>query len=94
MHRPNENLDAFCFVPAIACTSLDVAGRLPLRRIGAELTTRSRCGGAMYGAFSGLSGSGRMELNSHPVGGDAGLLPCLRALDYSPPRRLDTGISP
>ena len=41
-------------------------------------------GGALYGAFSGFLGQGRMELLD-PIGPDVWALPCWRALDHTPP---------
>jgi len=40
--------------------------------------------GAVYGGFSGMLGQGRME-RLQPLGDDVWLIPCLRALDHSPP---------
>jgi D-aminopeptidase len=44
----------------------------------------SDAGGVLYGGFSGFLGQGRMEM-LEPVGPDAWLLPCPRALDHTPP---------
>jgi D-aminopeptidase len=82
MERLNENhsglLHACDSVPA-----LDVAGRFHCDELGTELTVTD-AGGALYGAFSGFLGQGRMELMD-PVGGDVWTLPCPRALDHTPP---------
>ncbi len=82
MDRLNENhstlLHACDSVPA-----LDVAGRFQCDELGAELTVAD-AGGALYGAFSGFLGQGRMELMD-PIGGDVWTLPCPRALDHTPP---------
>ena len=61
----------------------DVAGRYRSAELDAELTIAD-AGGVLYGGFSGFLGQGRMELLT-PVGPDLWLLPCLRALDYTPP---------
>jgi hypothetical protein len=41
-------------------------------------------GGALYGAFSGFLGEGRMEF-MEPIAQDVWALPCWRALDHTPP---------
>jgi len=62
---------------------LDVAGRYRSGELNAELTV-VETGNALYGAFSGALGLGRMEL-LNPVGPDLWVLPCYRALDHTPP---------
>jgi D-aminopeptidase len=61
----------------------DVAGRYHCHELDAELTVTDR-GGVLYGGFSGFLGQSRMELLS-PLRNDVWLLPCLRALDHTPP---------
>lgn len=60
-----------------------VAGSYHCAELDASLTLVD-AGGALYGAFSGFLGQSRMELLA-PAGQDIWLLPCRRALDYSPP---------
>ncbi|HET8996945.1 MAG TPA: D-aminopeptidase [Acetobacteraceae bacterium] len=82
MLRPQDNqntvLQAWNGSP-----TLDVAGRYHCAELDAELTVAD-AGGALYGAFSGMLGRGRMELLD-PVGPDLWTLPCPRALDHTPP---------
>jgi len=59
------------------------AGRYRCSELDAELTVADS-GGALYGAFSGFLGQGRMEMLD-PVGPDIWTLPCYRALDHTPP---------
>ncbi|AQS87891.1 D-aminopeptidase [Neoasaia chiangmaiensis NBRC 101099] len=61
----------------------DVAGRYRCDELDAELTVIN-AGGSLYGGFSGMLGIGRME-RLQPLAEDLWLLPCLRALDHSPP---------
>jgi D-aminopeptidase len=82
MHRPRENQHAR-LAPCTGVARDDVAGRFRSDELDAELTCVNS-GGALYGAFSGRLGQGRMEL-LQPVGGDVWLLPCPRALDHTPP---------
>jgi len=82
MERPDENRSSLL----VRCPSpvrRDVAGRYRSAELEAELTVVD-AGGALYGAFSGFLGSGRMEL-LEPVGDDVWRLPCYRALDHTPP---------
>ena len=72
-----------CLQPLSAETKPDIAGRYHCAELDAELTVVN-AGGALYGGFSGLLGQGRMEL-LEPVGADHWMLPCPRALDWSPP---------
>jgi D-aminopeptidase len=60
-----------------------VAGSYRCAELDAVLTLVD-AGGALYGAFSGFLGQGRMELLAS-AGRDIWLLPCRRALDYAPP---------
>jgi D-aminopeptidase len=60
-----------------------VIGRYLCAELGAELTITGSSR-ALYGAFSGFLGQGRMELLD-PIAGDVWALPCPRALDHTPP---------
>lgn len=82
MERKLDNLSSR-LVPVSAGAGGDVAGRYRCGALGAELDIVD-AGGALYGAFSGFLGRGRMELLD-PVGADLWALPCPRALDHSPP---------
>lgn len=82
MARRGEN-QATTLVPAGGESPRDVAGLWRCDELDAELTI-AEAGGALYGAFSGFLGQGRMEL-LEPVGGDLLALPCHRALDHTPP---------
>lgn len=93
MDRPQENL----FVHLTPCQDTlgqdtlgqdtpgqgGFAGRFRCGELDAELTVAD-AGGALYGAFSGFLGQGRMELLEQ-VGADIWTLPCPRALDHTPP---------
>jgi D-aminopeptidase len=59
------------------------AGRYRCAELDADLTVAD-AGGALYGAFSGFLGEGRME-RLDPIGGGVWTLPCPRALDHTPP---------
>jgi D-aminopeptidase len=82
MDRTLDNLSSR-LVPVSAGTADDVAGRYRCEALGTELEIVD-AGGALYGAFAGFLGRGRMELLD-PVGPDLWALPCPRALDHSPP---------
>ncbi|WP_426958420.1 D-aminopeptidase [Muricoccus radiodurans] len=82
MDRPQENQSSL-LLPAEAAATPDVAGRYRCAELDAELTVAD-AGGALYGAFSGFLGQGRMEL-LETVGPDLWVLPCPRALDHTPP---------
>ena len=82
MQRPQENHNS-ALRPCPGQGRSDVAGRYRAAELGAELTV-IKTGGALYGAFSGFLGQGRMEL-LNPVGPDIWTLPCHRALDHTPP---------
>ncbi|WP_255568857.1 D-aminopeptidase [Roseomonas alba] len=69
--------------PADGSPRLDAEGRYRCAELDAELTIVD-AGGALYGAFSGFLGRGRMELLD-PIGTDLWALPCPRALDHTPP---------
>ena len=60
-----------------------IAGRYHCAELDAELTVVD-AGGALYGAFSGMLGQGRMELLDR-IGPTLWALPCPRALDHTPP---------
>ena len=49
-----------------------------------SILTLTDAGDVLYGGFSGMLGKGRME-RLLPFGDDVWLIPCLRALDHSPP---------
>ena len=86
MDRPQENhrtrLQPFA-APAPGAAMTGVAGRYRCEELDAGLEVAD-AGGALYGAFSGFLGQGRMELLD-PVGPDVWALPCPRALDHTPP---------
>ena len=82
MERPGENLRAF-LRPLGGPPAADLAGRYRCAELDAELTVAD-AGGALYGAFGGFLGQGRMELLD-PLGSDVWALPCPRALDHTPP---------
>jgi D-aminopeptidase len=82
MVRPRENLRAR-LVKLRDGPSPRVAGRYRCTELDAELTV-AESGGALYGAFSGFLGHGRMELLD-PIAADVWALPCPRALDHTPP---------
>jgi len=82
LERPVDNQHSL-LQPCVGATRLDVAGRYHCAELDAELTVVD-AGGALYGAFSGFLGPGRMELLD-PIGPDVWALPCPRALDHTPP---------
>ncbi len=82
MERPGDNL-ATRLLPCPGVPARDIAGRYRCEELGAELAV-SDAGGTLYGGFSGFLGQGRMEM-LEPVGPDVWFLPCLRALDHTPP---------
>ena len=82
MDHPFENQSSL-LRPCAGVPAADCAGRYRCAELGAELTVAD-AGGALYGAFSGFLGQGRMEL-LEPVGPDVWALPCPRALDHTPP---------
>ena len=82
MERTFENR-ASALLPLGTEVHGNVAGRYRCTELDAELTLAD-AGGALYGAFSGELGAGRMELLD-PVGSDVWALPCPRALDHTPP---------
>jgi D-aminopeptidase len=82
MERPAENQRSL-LESCGGGMRLDVAGRYRCAELDAELTVVD-AGGALYGAFSGFLGPGRMEV-LEPIGSDVWALPCPRALDHTPP---------
>ncbi len=82
MARPSEN-HAALLTPCTPHTGGDIAGIYFCEELQAELTIAG-AGQTYYGAFSGFLGPGRMEL-LEPVAADIWSLPCLRALDHTPP---------
>jgi D-aminopeptidase len=95
MDRPHENQSSR-LRRCEGAPNEDVAGHYRCEELDAELTVAG-AGSALYGGFSGFLGQGRMEL-LNPIGADIWTLPCLRALDHTPPgdwtlafRRDETG---
>jgi D-aminopeptidase len=82
MHRPSDNQRSE-LAPIGGGGDPGVAGDYRCAELGSALTL-AKAGGALYGAFSGWLGQGRMEL-LEPVGSDVWALPCPRALDHTPP---------
>ena len=82
MDRPGDNQSSL-LRPAPGAAAADIAGRYRCAELDAELTVTGEAG-ALYGAFSGFLGQGRMEL-LEPIGSDLWSLPCPRALDHTPP---------
>lgn len=82
LDRPQDNQSSR-LEPLAGAGRFDVAGRYYCAELEAEITVID-AGGALYGAFSGFLGQGRMELMGH-VGADVWVLPCPRALDFTPP---------
>jgi D-aminopeptidase len=82
MVRAGEN-QTTTLIPAAGEAPRDVAGLWRCEELEADLTI-VEAGGALYGAFSGFLGQGRMEL-LEPIGRDMLALPCPRALDHTPP---------
>jgi D-aminopeptidase len=82
LDRPGDNASSV-LAPLKGEAARDVAGRYRCAELEADLTVVD-AGGALYGAFSGFLGQGRMELLD-PIGGDLYALPCPRALDHTPP---------
>ncbi len=82
LDRPQENRSVR-LDPCDGMPAPDIAGRFRCEELDATLDVVD-AGGALYGAFSGWLGRGRMEL-LEPVGRDVWALPCPRALDHTPP---------
>jgi D-aminopeptidase len=85
LERPGDNLRASLqrLPEAGGNRGLDVAGIYACAELEARLTLAD-AGGALYGAFSGPLGRGRMEQLTQ-VAADVWALPCPRALDHTPP---------
>ena len=83
MQRPQDNLDVL-LRPCEPTAPQNIAGTYHCNELESELTITQSNAGLSHAAFSGALGIGRME-ELTPVGGDLYCLPCLRALDYSPP---------
>ncbi len=83
LSRQGDNTATRLTPLAPATLTTDVAGSYRCEELESELTVID-AGGALYGAFSGFLGRGRMEL-LEPVGDDVWVLPCPRALDHTPP---------
>jgi D-aminopeptidase len=82
MVRAGEN-QTTTLIPAAGEAPRDVAELWRCEELEADLTI-VEAGGALYSAFSGFLGQGRMEL-LEPIGRDMLALPCPRALDHTPP---------
>ena len=82
LDRPQDNQSSR-LEPLTGLPTQDVAGRYHCAELDAVVTIAD-AGGALYGGFSGMLGSGRMELLDL-VGPDHWALPCPRALDHTPP---------
>ena len=82
MTRPQENLSSL-LTPWEGESAADIEGVYHSTELGTEITCVAT-GGTLYGAFSGMLGQGAMQ-PLLPYGPDTWLLPCPRALDYSPP---------
>jgi D-aminopeptidase len=82
MDLPRDN-QASRLQPCPGAPVTNIAGRYRCEELDAELTVID-AGGALYGAFSGFLGQGRMEL-LEPIGGRVWAAPCARALDHMPP---------
>ena len=82
MERAAENM-ATTLLSAASRPRQDFAGHYRCAELDAELTVLDS-GGALYGAFSGFLGQGRMEALEQ-IAPDLWALPCWRALDHTPP---------
>ena len=83
LERAGDNLRSVLRPLPPGTGALDAAGVYQCEDLQAQLTL-SDAGGALYGAFSGALGRGRMEQLT-PVARDVWALPCPRALDHTPP---------
>lgn len=83
MNRPQENRRIVLTPIPESTRDIDLAGTYHCDEIESTLCVTD-AGGVPYGAFSGMLGHGRMERLQH-LGNDVWLIPCLRALDHSPP---------
>ncbi len=82
MDRPGDN-QATLLDRCVAGPTTGIAGRYRCEELGAEITVIGD-DDALYGAFSGFLGNGRMELLD-PIAADVLALPCPRALDHAAP---------
>ncbi|MDX7952652.1 D-aminopeptidase [Lichenihabitans sp. Uapishka_5] len=82
MERPGENQRSR-LVPCTGTAAADIAGCYRCSELDATLDIAG-IDDALYGAFAGCFGDGRMEL-LEPLGPDLWALPCWRALDHTPP---------
>ncbi len=82
MDRPADHQTSL-LEPCGAGPTSDLAGRYRCEELRAEITITGN-DDALYGAFSGFLGNGRMEL-LEPIGADVLALPCPRALDHAAP---------
>ena len=86
MDRPGENQSSVlvrCEPRTGADAGAGIAGIYRCEELQTDLTIAD-AGGVHYGAFAGFLGQGRMEL-LEPIAADIWALPCLRALDHTPP---------
>ena len=89
MDRPGENQSSI-LASCQPGTGAGIAGRYRCDELHIDITIVD-AGGAHYGAFSGFLGQGRMEL-LEPVADGVWTLPCWRALDHTPPGRVDVAV--
>jgi D-aminopeptidase len=82
MERPRDNQRS-CLQRLEPAAAVDIVGQYRCEELDAALTVTD-AGGALYAAFSGFLGQGRMEM-LEPVGADMWALPCPRGLDHTPP---------
>ena len=82
MRRPLDNSDVLLrrTEPGV---QTDIIGIYRCAELDSDLTI-AKSGGMLYAAFSGFLGAGRMEELTQ-LSSDLYQLPCLRALDYTPP---------
>ena len=82
MRRPLDNSDVLLrrTEPGV---QTDIIGIYRCAELDSDLTI-AESGGMLYAAFSGFLGAGRMEELTQ-LSSDLYQLPCLRALDYTPP---------
>jgi D-aminopeptidase len=82
MLRPADNLRTR-LVPLRGTPAPDIEGTYHSRESDASITVAD-AGGVLYAACAGLLGQGEMQ-KLVPFGPDTWLMPCPRALDFSPP---------
>lgn len=84
LERPGENRVARLVPWRDGAAATDgIPGTYECRELAAALDIADT-GGVLYGAFRGALGRSRME-QLEPIGPDLWALPCLRALDHTPP---------